>query len=435
MKTKNKTAKKTTTQKPASDLSLLSRAEILITSDLKQAVALEHTPGETPKVLIKSNSNKTANLILKSSELQIPIVESKMLTSEIFYKLKEGEVIPPEFYKISAECLALVYKTKISPQLIRYVRVISETSGKKTPLDSLAADIVPMIEIIPLKLEFGKILYEKKKFFSEPLNHLRQKIALELGLVTPEIKITKNPHLKEWEYVIKIKEIIYLKSEIQPGPTGEENLLNIINKLKQIIYNSAYELLDYNQTQLLLENLKKSKPKLVEELFPKHFSVTAFRMILRTLLKEQISIRDLGAILETILENLSLSSDPDILTEYIRIAFKAYICQKYQDQEGFLNVILLDPLTERQILKSLKVRGRMQFLDIKPEEALELLKSIGEQLKNMENMGIPIILLCSPTLRRFIRRLTEYTFPQLAVLAYSEIAPLCNVRTAGTVKV
>lgn len=428
-----KATKKSTSRKFSDNLSILSRAEVVITSDLKQAVALEHIPGQTPKVLIKSNSDKIANLILRASQLQIPIVESKMLTSEIFSKLKETKPIPPEFYALTAQCLALVYKTKPSPQLIRYVKVISKVPEKRESAFTLVADVLPLVEITPLKLEFGTALAKEKNFFSKPLNHLRQKIALELGLVLPEIKITKNPHLKPWEYLIKLKEINYLQSEIQPGPTGKDNLLNIISKLKQTIYNSAAELLDYTQTQLLLENLEKSKPQLVKELFPKHFSITALRVILRNLLKEQISIRNLGTILETILENLSLSSDPDILTEYIRIAFKTYLCQKYQDQEGFLNVILLDPLTERKVLKALKEKGKMHFLDLKPEEALEILKSIGEQLKNMESMGISVVLLCSPTLRRFIHRLIEHTFPQLPVLAYSEIAPLCNVRTTGTI--
>jgi len=412
----------------------LEGAEILLIKGMEMAFALEYSPGQTPRLLAKGKRKEAERLIMKAQDKGIPVIENTALEDDVFSKLNIGDEIPEFFYRPVAHALALLYKTRPSPHFIRYVRFISR---KKSPLKVVAENAVQemakFLEVKAVSVEVGSSLIEKENFIRESLSTLRQRITCDLGLVIPAIEVSLNPHLKPNGYVLKLKEVNSGEGEIETAIESAESILPLTNKLKQLIYSRAHELLGYCETEALLDNYSRVNPKLVKELFPAHFSIPALRLILRNLLKEQIPIRDMGSILDSILENLDKTSDPDLLTEYVRAAFSHYLCQKYKRDEGYINVLLLSPAVEEMILNSLKETAGVRWIALSPEDGLKILTAVGDQVEKVAVLGYYPIILANPSLRRFLRRLVENTFPHLAVLSYSEITPLTDIRSVGMI--
>lgn len=422
--------KKTNTKK---DLANLSRADIVITSPQNLAVALEHTTQETPVVIAKCGKADFEYFLLNAESFNIPVIENYSFTKDIFAALKNGKAIPKDFYLGAAQSLALVYKAKTSPLPIKYIRVMPEVKKAAEALQKETTDILNKIVINLIRVDAGKEIYARKKILEDSLSNLRQKIALDLGLALPVFKLEFNANLEDWEYKIFIKELLFADDIIEKGVTGDENLLAIKNKLGHIIYSNAYQLLGYMDVYNLVSNLKKTGNPLIDELFPDYLSIPILRLILKNLLKEEVTIRNLENILEVILENLPSTSNPSILTEYIRIENKAYITEKLKDREGNINVLVLDSSVEKLIFE--KIDEKNNTLAITPNEALEILKAIDTQLKSMQSLGIKTAILTSPYLRRFVRKITENTFPDMPIISYAEIMPMSKVRTMATVKV
>lgn len=422
--------KKTNAQK---EMASLSRADIIITSPNNFAVALEHTSQETPITLAKCGKADFEDFLSKTAVFNIPTVENYSFTKEIFASLKQGKPIPKDFYLSAAQSLAFIYRAKTSPRPVRYVKIMPEAKKAVDVLKKQTADILDKLVINLIRIDAGKEIYERKKALEDSFNNLRQKIALDLGLVLPAFKLELNISLEEWEYKIFIKELLFANEHIEKGIKGDENLLTIKNKLGHIIYSNAYQLLSYIDVYNLVENLKKTREALLNELFPEYLSIPVLRLILKNLLKEEVTIRNLENILEVILENLTSTSNPSILTEYIRIENKAYITEKLKDSEGNINVLVLDASTEKLIFE--KIDEKNNTLAITPNEALEVLKAIDTQLKSMQSLGIKTAILTSPYLRRFVRKITESTFPNMPIISYAEIMPMSKVRTMATVKI
>jgi flagellar biosynthesis component FlhA len=139
-------------------------------------------------------------------------------------------------------------------------------------------------------------------------------------------------------------------------------------------------------------------------------------------------------ILQTIEDNLPHTADPELLVEYIRAAFSRYISNAYKDESGTLNVVLLSSEVEQRIMESIKENMNVRWLDINYKEGLELLTRIGMELTSVQKLGLPVVLLTSPVIRRFTRKITEINFPEIPVVSYSEVAPVTMVKTIGIVK-
>ncbi|MFH1453741.1 MAG: FHIPEP family type III secretion protein [Armatimonadota bacterium] len=413
--------------------SFLSKADIVIISGKDFGVALEHSGDETPVVLKKAVKNEFEGLLFEAESLGIPVVENSTFTRGMLAKLKEGNPIPKDFYVPAAQSLAFIYKSKSSPKQIKFVNILPLAKKLETDYKKLTSDMLKSLEIDTVRVEAGQEIFNRKKLLEESFLNLRQKIALDLGLALPPFKLELNTSLGSWQYNIFIKEVLASKGEIEKGISGEENILTIKNKLGQILYSNASGLLSYTDVYNLVLNLKQTNEALVNELFPRYLSVASLRLILKNLLKEEISIRNLANILEIVLENLSATTNPNILTEYIRIANKAYITEKLKDKDDNINVLALDPSLEKLIFD--KVDEKNNTLMINPGEALEILKGIDEKLKTMESLGIKAAILTSPYLRRFVRKIIENTFPYVTVVSYSEIMPMSKVKTVAAIKV
>lgn len=412
----------------------IAGAEILLIRGMDLALAFKYAPGQTPILLAKGRKREAGRLIWAAQEMGIPIVENMALEMEMYPHIEVGEEISEKYYRPVAYALAILYKTKPSSNFVRYIRLRSrKKSVLKESAEALASEMAPSLRVSPVSVELGSALMEREGLITEALASLRQRVALDLGLILPPVEVRLNSHIRENAYLLKIKEVPSGEGEMEIAVNSTEDFLPLLNKLKQAIHFRAPELLGYHETEALLENYRRTNPGLVKELFPVHFSVPALRLILRNLLREHVSIRDMGTILEGILEHLDRTNDPDLLTEYVRTSFAFYLCQKYQGLEGQINVLLLSPEVEEKILGSLQETAGVRWLSLSPEDALTILTAIGGQLERTASLGYYPVILSSPSLRRFLRRLVESSFPTLPVLSYNEITPLADIRSVGTI--
>jgi flagellar biosynthesis protein FlhA len=184
----------------------------------------------------------------------------------------------------------------------------------------------------------------------------------------------------------------------------------------------------------LLDTTAKSYPKLVEELVPNLMSLGGVMRVLQNLLREEVSIRDMRTILETLADHAPRTQDEDLLTEYVRQALSRQISNRAAGENGLLPVITLDTELEERIQRSVQYSGQGSYLALEPQTAERLLSSLSEQIKQ-SGSGTHPVLLCAPNIRPHVKRLTEQYLPQLPVLSYNEITPQLQIQSLGTVQI
>lgn len=197
----------------------------------------------------------------------------------------------------------------------------------------------------------------------------------------------------------------------------------IATHLTEKVRAHASELLGHQEVQTLIEGVRKTHPVVVKNLVPDGLSLAEVRRVLQNLVKERVSIRDLTSILEALIDNLHMTKEPDMLTEFVRMGLARNICKEYVNNEGTLNVITLDPAIEQTLSAALRQTDAGTHLQLDPQNGQEILKAIDEQVKLFEERGFQPIVLTSPAIRPSVRRLCERSFPALVVLSWNEIAP------------
>ena len=155
--------------------------------------------------------------------------------------------------------------------------------------------------------------------------------------------------------------------------------------------------------------------------------------VLQNLVKERVSIRDLVTVLETLADNVTMSKDPEVLTECVRQALSRVICKEYVNNEGIINVITLDPQIEQIISQSIQRTEMGSFLALDPNMGQNVLASVGREVAKLQEKGLQPIVLCAPQIRPALKKLTDRSFPTLVVLSWNEIAPKVNVNSVGQV--
>ncbi len=409
----------------------LRDAEILLTNGTYRGVALAYTPGEVPKVLVKARGKILEELMWCAQEQNIPLLESPQLTADLFTQLEPGREIPESFYRIVARCLALIQKNSpptVEVKLIKAIGKAPETLKRR--LRKRVREIADALEVSRITVTVGS-----DEIFKEIGNILPpygKRLEIELGLPLAPIEYRVSPEgLSPNGFKIELRGTTYGE-----GTLGEEDAWGtVLGKLFEVVYREGWRLLGYRETEALLNNIKARHSSLYHALFPHKLTLGALRLVLRNLLREGISIRDLVLILETISEYVDQTEDPDELTEYVRGAFSRWLCNRYCDDKGRLNSLLLEPGTEKKLLDSLKKSSSAVWLDLDLDSSLKLLSSISKSLRATASQNVPVVILCSPRPRRFLRRLIEPSFPFLPVLSYAEIAPLTEVVTVGVLSI
>ena len=207
----------------------------------------------------------------------------------------------------------------------------------------------------------------------------------------------------------------------------------IATHLTEIIRQHIAELLTRQDVQNLVNNLKESNPSLVEELTPKLLSLGEIQKVLQNLLKEGISIRDLLTIFETLADYASSTRDTDILTEYVRQSLKRAISNKFFPTNETTSVVTLDPKLEQEIMASVKQTENGAYLTLDPEKTKAIMKSVETEIAKLENLGKNPIIITSPIVRMYFKRLTEDYFKDLIVVSYNEIENNVELQSVGMV--
>ena len=305
---------------------------------------------------------------------------------------------------------------------------------------------------------------------------IRRQIALELGTVVPIIRLRDNIQLNPNQYIIKIKGIQVTEGEIlfdhymamNPGfveeeisgiPTFEPSFhlpalwitegqreraeslgytvvdppSIIATHLTEVIRSHIDELLSRQDVQNLINNIKETQPTLVDDLIPKLLGVGEIQKILQNLLREGISIRDLLTIFETLADHAATTRDTDVLTEYARQSLKRAISSKYFPANEVTSVITLDPKIEQEIMGSVKQTEQGAYLTLDPERTKAIMASLETEVAKLENLGKNAIIITSPIVRMYFKKLTEDYFKDLIVVSYNEVESNIELQSVGMV--
>ncbi len=338
-----------------------------------------------------------------------------------------------------------------------------------------------LLQVDPIELEFGYGIIPLADVnqggdLLDRVVMIRRQVALELGTVVPIIRLRDNIQLNPNQYIIKIKGIQVSEGEIlfdhymamNPGYVEEEitgietfepsfhlpaiwitegqreraesagyTVVDppsiIATHLTEIIRQYISELLTRQDVQNLVDNLKESNPSLVEELVPKLLGLGEVQKVLQNLLREGISIRDLLTIFETLADYATTTRDTDILTEYVRQALKRAISGKFFPQNETTSVVTLDPQLEQEIMSSVKQTETGSYINLDPEKTRAIMDSVQKETGKLEDMGKNPIVITSPIVRMYFKRLTEDYFKDLIVISYNEIDSNIELQSVGMV--
>jgi flagellar biosynthesis protein FlhA len=209
----------------------------------------------------------------------------------------------------------------------------------------------------------------------------------------------------------------------------------IATHLTEIIKRHADELLTRQEVSRLLDTLRERSPKLVEELIPNVLKPDELQNVLQHLLRERVPIRDLEAILETMGDWIGRTRDPDILTEYVRHALARTICHLHRNEQGRINCLTLDPQIEELIAGNIRTADGRSALGLAPALQTRIVAAIRSKVEEIlpACRGQSPVVLCSPQVRLWVRRMIEGTPGALAVLSYNEIVRDVEVEARGMV--
>ncbi|MEK9197789.1 flagellar biosynthesis protein FlhA [Ureibacillus sp. 179-F W5.1 NHS] len=343
-------------------------------------------------------------------------------------------------------------------------------------------NVVNLLNVDPIEFEFGYGLIPlvdaaQGGDLLDRVVMIRRQLALELGIVIPVVRIRDNIQLQPNEYRIKIKGNEMAKGELlldhylamSPGEDDSIDGIDTIEPsfglpakwitektkedaemlgytvvdppsvvsthLTEIIRANAHELLGRQETKQLVDHLRENYPILVDELTPTPLSIGEIQKVLAKLLKENVSIRNLPIIFETLADYAKLTSDPDVLTEYVRQALAKQITSQYVSDGPNLKVITIPGKIEKLIADSIQQTDHGNYLAMNPQDSQAVLEAIAKEVERVSFMEQSPIILCSPGIRMYLRQLTERYFSQIPILSYNELDANVEIQSVGVVNV
>ena len=348
------------------------------------------------------------------------------------------------------------------------------------PVSKREPEDVPLIDTLGLEVGYRLIPLVDSSENGELLERIkaiRRQFAEDTGLVVSPVHIKDNLQLKPTEYIFLIKGIEVARGELmighslaidpgnaQPGIEGisttdpafglpslwvsdanqeKAQLMGytvvshsaiIATHITEIIKSHAHEILGRQEVQALLDKAAKGSPKVVEELTPALLSLGSIQKVFQNLLKERVSIRDLRTILETLADYAPVTKDTDMLTEYVRMNLARQITKNNSGPDSVVHAIALGQEIEDAIVKSVQETPQGLCLSIEPGVAHRILQKIKETVEETMSKGYQPVLLVSHQARRFVRKLTERSFPSIPVIANSEVSSNAKVQTLKVVR-
>jgi len=330
------------------------------------------------------------------------------------------------------------------------------------------------LELNPLAVEIG---YGLIPLVDGPGGDLLQKVratrrqvARELGFVVPPVHIRDNLQLRPHEYSILVRGVEAARGELMMGywlaigqgrgervdgiPTKEpafglpawwveesqveraqlagcmvaDPATVLATHLTETIRRHAAEILTRSEVQSLLDSVAKVYPRIVDELIPTHMTLGGVQRVLQNLLRERVPLNDLVSILETLLDHAPATKDHEVLTEYVRQALARHIAKQHAGPDGVLYVLSLDPRLEGALVQA------MGGEPLPPEAVARLVKGVEAGLDTFQARGARPVVLVSPQVRRFLRRVFEKVLPSVSVLSTSEVPPAVRISSVGVIR-
>ncbi len=343
-------------------------------------------------------------------------------------------------------------------------------------------ELTELIKVDQMEIEVGYnliplVLPEQGGDFLDRVAMIRRQTAMELGIIVPPVRVLDNLQLEPDMYRIKLRGVEisryqllpdhYLAMEsgittreidgveteepafgtpaiwIEEGQKEEAEMANytivdppsvMATHLTEIIKDHAHELLGRQEVKELIDNLKDDYSAVIDELTPDLMSLGEIQKVLQNLLWEGIPIKNLITILETLADYAPQTKDINLLTEYVRQSLSRQITSLYQEENGNLYVINMDPQLEDELSQSLEQSDQGNYLALNPQRAQELLELITGQIQGLLEKGHEPILLTTPVIRRPIKELTHRSMGNLVVISFNELKSDVNLQVLGTVK-
>ena len=341
-------------------------------------------------------------------------------------------------------------------------------------------NVYSLLGVEPIEMEFGYSLLPlvdegSGGSFIDRIVIFRKQFAMDMGVVVPTVRLRDNGLINPNQYLIKIKgeevargEVLvdyYLALDpgnstgtiegidtIEPayeipakwiseneremaeiyGYTVIDSVSVIVTHLSEVIRRHIHELVSRQDINVLLQNVSKTNPTIVEDVIPAILSLSDLQKVLINLLKEGIPVRDMESILETLGEHGTTIKDTDMLTEYVRQRLKRTITRKYTDGSS-IKVVTLDQEIENTILNSAKKSEYGTYLAIEPQAVQQIVEGVTEQVSKLRELVSQPVVLTSPVVRIYFKKLIEQFIPNLTVLSFNEIDANIQIQGIGVI--
>ncbi len=343
-------------------------------------------------------------------------------------------------------------------------------------------NVYKLLNVEPIEMEFGYSLIpladeSSGGTFIERVVIFRKQFAIDMGMVFPSVRMRDNQNINPNQYVIKIKGEAVAQSEIlvdhylaldsgnvtqqidgidtvEPafhipakwisedkrimadiaGYTLIDPTSVMITHLSEVIKAHAHELLSRQDVKTMLDKLKETNPSIVEDVIPNVVSVAYLQKVLSLLLREGVPIRDLQTILETLSDYSTSLKDIDITTEYVRQALKRTITRRFNDA-GQIRVITLDAGIENKIVASVKKSDQGSYLALDPDVIQSIVRETTAQIDKVKEVIPSPIILTSPIVRVYFKKLIDQFMPNVTVLSFNEIDGTVQIQSVGNIAI
>lgn len=374
------------------------------------------------------------------------------------------------------------YSIKKSPKKDP-VQLIEEEEEQEAEEMKSPESVVNLLSVDPIEFEFGYGLIpladaQQGGDLLDRVVMIRRQLAIELGLVIPVVRIRDNIQLNPNEYRLKIKGNEMARGELlldhylamSPGMDDDsiegidtvepsfglpakwiaEDMKEnaemmgytvvdppsvVSTHITELIKANAHELLGRQETKQLIDHLRETAPILVDEVTPSPLSIGEVQKVLAKLLREKVSVRNLPVIFETLADYGKMTSDTDLLTEYVRQNLARQITGQIAAGGDTLKVVTLSGKAEKLIADGVQQTEHGSYLSLDPGDSQHILESIASKLEELTMMEQAPVVLCSPAVRMYVRQLTERYFPQVPILSYNELEANVEVQSVGVVNI
>lgn len=361
-------------------------------------------------------------------------------------------------------------------QVVEEESAAAEAAGEEESLDQASA--IRPLDTLELEVGYGLVPMvdaSQDGELLERIRSIRRQFAQKMGFVVPPIHIHDNLQLKPYEYNILIRGARVGGSELTgqylamdsgavmaklPGPEAREPVFGlpavwirsddreqaqvngytvvdsttvIATHISETIRRYAQDLVGRQEMQQLLDNVAVSAPKVVDELIPGQLGLGVVLRVVKNLLKEGVSIRDMRTILETLADYASLTKDPDVLTEFVRQGLGRFIVDQFKVDEDTLHLVTIDREVEDAVAEAIQPSDQGSYLAIEPALAQQIIASVRGMVDRFGMYGAQPVVLASPSIRRHVKKLIERFVPHVAVLSHNEIPQNVKIQSLGVV--